>query len=214
MTAPGSSDATDATDATDRATDAADRATDATDQASGGVDAIVAAWQRERPDLDASPLHVLSRVSRLGEILADRRKKIFAAHVLRPYEFDVLAALRRAGEPYEMTPGQLIAQTHVTSGTMTNRLDVLLERQLIRRRADADDRRVMHVQLTDAGRTRVDSALTELLDVEAGLLRRLDESQRRSLAAALQQMLDTAGRPGNPADRHQLQLESRSAPIR
>lgn len=156
------------------------------------VDAIVAAWQRERPDLDITPLHVLSRVSRMGEVLADRRRRIFAAHVLRPYEFDVLAALRRAGVPYELTPGQLIAQTHVTSGTMTNRLDVLMQRELIQRRPHPEDRRMTRVQLTDAGRLRVDSALTELLDVEAKLLRGLDESQRRTLADALQDMLDTA----------------------
>lgn len=158
------------------------------------VDRIVAAWQRERPDIDVSPLLVLSRVSRLGEVLADRRKKIFAAHVLRPYEFDVLAALRRAGDPYEMTPGQLLTETHVTSGTMTNRLDVLVERQLVSRRPDPQDRRVTRVQLTSAGRTRVDSALTDLLEVEAQLLAGLSADDRNILAISLQHMLDcTAG---------------------
>ncbi len=154
------------------------------------VDGIVAAWQRERPDLDATPLHVLSRVTRLSEIMAARRKKIFAAHLLRPYEFDVLAALRRAGEPYQLTPGQLIDQTHVTSGTMTNRLDLLAERGLVRRRPDLDDRRVTRVELTDMGRARVDSALTDLLEVEARLLVGLSEAERTALAAALQGVLD------------------------
>ncbi|MCW2525268.1 MAG: MarR family transcriptional regulator [Pseudonocardiales bacterium] len=154
------------------------------------VEGIVAAWQRERPDLDASPLLVLSRVTRLAELMAARRKKIFAEHLLRPYEFDVLAALRRAGEPYELTPGQLIEQTHVTSGTMTNRLDVLVERQLVARRPDSADGRVTRVQLTAGGRSRVDSALTELLAVEANLLTELDAGERTRLAAALQQVLD------------------------
>ena len=157
------------------------------------VDGIVAAWQRERPDLDASPLLVLSRVTRLAELMAARRKRVFAEHLLRPYEFDVLAALRRAGAPYELTPGQLIAQTHVTSGTMTNRLDVLVERQLVRRRPDAADGRVTRVQLTDAGRGRVDSALTELLSVEATLLTRLSPADREGLAWSLQQVLDGTG---------------------
>ncbi len=156
------------------------------------VDRIVAAWERERPDIDVSPLHVLSRVSRLGELLTDRRRKIFAAHVLRPYEFDVLAALRRAGAPYELTPGQLLTETHVTSGTMTNRLDVLVERQLVNRRSDPQDRRVTRVQLTPAGRERVDSALTELLAVEAQLLVGLTAADRHTLAADLQHMLDSA----------------------
>ena len=156
------------------------------------VDGIVAAWARERPDLDPSPLRVLSRVSRLAEVLVARRKRIFAEHLLRPYEFDVLAALRRTGDPYELTPGQLISQTHVTSGTMTNRLDVLVERQLVRRRPDADDGRVTRVQLTAAGRARVDSALTQLLEVEAGLLVGLTSAQRSALASALQAILDGA----------------------
>jgi DNA-binding MarR family transcriptional regulator len=154
------------------------------------VDEIVAAWQRERPDVDATPLHVLSRVARLGEILAVRRKKIFAEHLLRPYEFDVLAALRRSGAPYELTPGQLIAQTHVTSGTMTNRLDLLVERNLVRRRPDPEDGRVTRVQLTAAGRRRVDSALTALLEVEAGLLAALPRAEQAALARSLQAMLD------------------------
>ncbi|MEP6851055.1 MAG: MarR family transcriptional regulator [bacterium] len=160
------------------------------------VDGIVAAWRRERPDLDSAPLLILSRVTRLAELLAARRKRIFAEHLLRPYEFDVLAALRRAGEPYELTPGQLIGQTHVTSGTMTNRLDVLVERGLVQRRPDPQDGRVIRVQLTAAGRARVDSALTALLQVEAGLLTGLDDDQRRILADGLQRVLDgTVSRP-------------------
>ncbi len=159
------------------------------------VDGIVAAWRRERPDLDSAPLLVLSRVTRLAELLAARRKRIFAEHLLRPYEFDVLAALRRAGEPYELTPGQLIGQTHVTSGTMTNRLDILVERQLVQRRPDPQDGRVIRVQLTAAGRSRVDSALTELLDVESGLLTGLSDAERATLARGLQRVLDGTATP-------------------
>ncbi len=159
------------------------------------VDGIVAAWRRERPDLDSAPLLVLSRVTRLAELLAARRKRIFAEHLLRPYEFDVLAALRRAGEPYDLTPGQLIGQTHVTSGTMTNRLDILVERQLVQRRPDPQDGRVIRVQLTAAGRSRVDSALTELLDVESGLLTGLSDAERATLARGLQRVLDGTATP-------------------
>ena len=100
--------------------------------------------------------------------------------------------LRRAGDPYERTPGQLLTETHVTSGTMTNRLDVLVERQLVSRRPDPQDRRVTRVQLTEAGRERVDSALTELLAVEAELLAQLNPADRRTLAVGLQHMLDSA----------------------
>ncbi len=174
----------------------ADRADRAVAAVAGetGVDAIVSAWLRERPELDASPLHVLSRISRMGDVLEDRRRRIFAAHDLGPHEFDVLAALRRAGAPYELTPGQLMAQTHVTSGTMTNRLDGLTERQLIRRRPHPDDRRVTRIVLTSSGRRRVDAALDGLLAIESELLAGLSATQRETLAAALQSMLDVAAR--------------------
>ena len=98
------------------------------------VDRIVAAWRRERPDLDVGPLQVLSRVSRLARHLDLARGAAFAEHGLEGWEFDVLSALRRAGAPYELSPGQLVAQTLVTSGTMTNRVD-RLERRGLRRAA-------------------------------------------------------------------------------
>ena len=83
------------------------------------VDVIVSAWRRERPDLDVTPLEVLSRVSRLARRLDLARGSAFAEHLLDGWAFDVLSALRRAGEPYELSPGQLVQQTLVTSGTMT-----------------------------------------------------------------------------------------------
>jgi len=100
------------------------------------VDEIVAAWRRERPDLDVEPLHVLSRLDRLAGVLGERRAAIFARHGLRRHEFDVLAALRRAGEPFSLTAGELATRTYVTSGTMTSRLDGLTERALVLRAPD------------------------------------------------------------------------------
>ena len=89
------------------------------------VDRLVAAWRRERPDLDVEPLEVLSRVSRLARHLDRARRIAFSEHNLEPWEFDVLTSLRRAGAPYQLSPGQLLTQTLVTSGTMTNRIDRL-----------------------------------------------------------------------------------------
>ena len=117
------------------------------------VDRITAAWQRERPDLDVSPLQVLSRVSRLARHLDLARRQAFAAHDLETWEFDVLAALRRAGAPYSLSPGQLGTETLVTSGTMTNRIDRLEDRGLVRREPDPSDRRGVRVVLTDEGRS-------------------------------------------------------------
>src|SRR4051794_16485375 len=92
------------------------------------VDRLVEAWHRERADLDLRPMHVLSRISRLSHHLDRARRQAFAEHALESWEFDVLAALRRAGEPYELSPGRLIKETLVTSGTMTNRVDRLPQR--------------------------------------------------------------------------------------
>lgn len=149
------------------------------------VDRLVAAWRRERPDLDVEPLEVLSRVSRLARHLDRARRLAFAEHELEPWEFDVLTALRRAGPPYQLSPGQLLTQTLVTSGTMTNRIDRLAKRGLVERQPDPSDRRGVLVRLTAAGRQRADAALAGLLDQERALLADLSGPQRRELAALL-----------------------------
>ena len=99
------------------------------------VDRIVDAWSTQRPDLDFSPLEVLSRVDRLSRHLDRARREAFRRSDLEPWEWDVLSALRRAGEPYQLSPKQLLQQTLVSSGTMTNRIDRLVGRRLVRREA-------------------------------------------------------------------------------
>ena len=153
------------------------------------VDRIVAAWRHERPDLDVSPLQVLSRVSRLARRLDLDRTQAFAHHSLEGWEFDVLSALRRAGEPYELSPGQLIRQTLVTSGTMTNRVDRLERRGLVSRRPDPHDRRGVIVGLTPAGQRTVDDAMADLLERERHLLAELSPQDREALAAMLRRLL-------------------------
>ncbi len=154
------------------------------------VDRIVAAWARERPDLDASPLLVLSRISRLARHLDLARGAAFAERGLELWEFDVLSALRRSGAPYQLSPGQLVTQTLVTSGTMTNRVDRLAARGFVSRSPDPDDRRGVIVALTDTGREAVDGALVDLLRRERDLLSRLPEAQRHDLATLLRGLLE------------------------
>ena len=153
------------------------------------VDQLVQAWRRERPDLDVSPLEVLSRVTRLARHLDIARKAAFSDVGLEIWEFDVLAALRRAGDPYALSPGQLGSQTMVTSGTITNRVDRLEERGLVRRERDPNDRRGVKVVLTDEGRTVVDEALTDLLDRERQLLEDLSANEQKSLANMLRTLV-------------------------
>lgn len=152
------------------------------------VDRIVEAWRRERPDLDVAPMEVLSRVSRLARQLDLARRSTFLAHGLEVWAFDVLSALRRSGEPYRLSPSQLLTQTLVTSGTMTNRIDRLAGIGLVERHPDPHDRRGVLVELTAVGRERVDNALRELLEIERHLLAGLAGADQKLLADLLRNL--------------------------
>ena len=160
-----------------------------TDASRDEVDAIIAAWNVERPDLNAEPMGVLSRVSRLARHLDLQRRKAFADHGLEPWEFDVLSSLRRAGAPYSLTPGALMNELLVSSGTMTNRIDRLEARGLVSRAPSPSDRRAVLVTLTGAGRAVVDEALAALLDCEQAILSPIAEADRAVLADVLRSAL-------------------------
>lgn len=153
------------------------------------MDELVEAWQRERADLDLSPVEVFSRISRLSRHLDLARRSAFTAQGIEPWEFDVLAALRRAGDPYELTPGRLIRETLVTSGTMTNRVDRLQERGYVVRSPAPTDRRGVLVGLTPQGRQVVDAAFEALLDRERALLGELAPSEAEQLAGLLRALM-------------------------
>ena len=152
------------------------------------VDRIVDAWTHERPDLDFSPLQVLSRVGRLARHLERARRTAFAASDLELWEFDVLSALRRAGEPYQLSPKSLLQQTLVSSGTMTNRIDRLVTRKLVERRTDPNDGRGILVVMTESGRERVDAAISTLLQAESELLDRLPAADQERLSSLLRKL--------------------------
>ncbi|WP_420363816.1 MarR family transcriptional regulator [Curtobacterium aetherium] len=153
------------------------------------VDRIVAAWGRERPDLDFAPLDVLSRVDRLARHLDRARRQAFDAAGMEPWEFDVLSALRRAGGPYELSPKALLQQTLVTSGTMTNRVDRLAARGLVARRTDPRDGRGILVSLTAAGRAAVDAAIADLLRAERSILSGVTANEQSQLAGLLRRLI-------------------------
>lgn len=153
------------------------------------VDRIVAAWSAEAPGLDTEPLEILSRVTRLARHLDLGRRSAFARHELEVWEFDVLAALRREGPPYELSPGDLVHQTLSTSGTMTNRIDRLADRGLVERDRNPFDRRRVRVRLTTEGRTVVERALADLLDFERDVLADLSEAERAAVSTVLRRLL-------------------------
>lgn len=162
------------------------------------VDRLVSAWRRERPDLDVSPLEVLSRVNRLARHLDRARRTAFTERGLETWEFDVLSALRRAGNPYQLSPGQLLTQTLVTSGTMTNRIDRLAAAGLVSRHRDQQDKRGVLVALTDRGKRVADAALDGLLDRERRLLTGLEPAEQEELATLLRVLLAPFDAPGGP----------------
>jgi DNA-binding MarR family transcriptional regulator len=159
------------------------------------VDELLEAWGRERDDLDLAPVAVFSRVSRLARRLELARRDAFAARGIEQWEFDVLAALRRAGSPYPLSPGRLLRETLVTSGTMTNRVDRLSARGLVERHPDPDDRRGVIVRLTAEGRAAVDDAFAALLEAEQALLEVLPERDRTRLAVLLRTLLASFADP-------------------
>jgi DNA-binding MarR family transcriptional regulator len=159
--------------------------TDGTDE----VDHIVAAWRRERPDLDAAPLEVFSRITRLARHLDLARRGALAGSDLEGWQFDVLSALRRAGEPYQLTPTQLVADTMVSSGTMTNRVDKMQALGLVRRGHHERDRRVILVSLTDDGLARVDRTMSDLLDAERELLAGTPPEETAALSSLLRGLM-------------------------
>src|SRR5690242_4222137 len=153
------------------------------------VDELVQAWRRERDDLDLAPVEVFSRISRLARLLDLALRDAFTSHEIEPWEFDVLAALRRAGKPYQLSPGQLLRETMVTSGTMTNRIDRLTERGFVERSPDPNDRRGVLVGLSTAGKRAVDGAFETLIDSERDLLAELTTAERRQLADLLKRLM-------------------------
>ncbi|MET9919553.1 MarR family winged helix-turn-helix transcriptional regulator [Streptomyces sp. NPDC059605] len=146
---------------------------------------IQAEWARERPDVDVSPQGVIGRLHRLAGLLTEQLCLVYRRHGLNEGEFDVLAALRRAGEPFERAPGELAAFTMVTTGAMTKRIDRLERDGLVTRRRSAEDGRGRVVALTTAGRELVDRAFTDHMNNERRILDELGPDDAARLEALL-----------------------------
>ncbi|MDX2376522.1 MarR family transcriptional regulator [Microbacterium sp. LRZ72] len=152
------------------------------------VDLIIDAWSRLLPDVDLTPLDVMSRLRRVSLRLTRLRAKAFASAGLTVWEFDVLASLRRADAPHELSPAQLIDATMIGSAAMTTRLDKLSRRELVARRPNPLDGRGVLVRLTDDGAARVDAAMTELARVEAVVLRGISREDQATMVRVLRQL--------------------------
>jgi DNA-binding MarR family transcriptional regulator len=155
------------------------------------IDRIIAEWNRERPDLDVSPTQVLQRITRLALLQDVSFNRVFQRFGLTWGDYVVLAALYRAGPPYEMNPTTLYSAVILSSGGMTKRLDRLESAGLVKRLADPADRRGRLVALSPKGRALVDRAIVEHLANEDRLLGALSASERRALANLLRKLLSS-----------------------
>ncbi|BAC73105.1 MarR family transcriptional regulator [Streptomyces avermitilis] len=163
------------------------------------VDAIIEQWAAARPDLDTAAMEVFGRVFRLSRTMGDRMEKAYERFGISRGEFDVLATLRRSGEPYTLSPRQLSATLMLTTGGMTGRLDKLERAGLLRRSPDPHDRRGLQVTLTDEGFRLIDEAVEAGLAVQTEALDALDAQQAGQLADLLRQLLagTVSPAPGN-----------------
>ncbi len=163
------------------------------------VDRLIEQWARERPDLDLEPMATIGRLGRLHALATRTIADVFAHHGLQIGEFDVLAALRRNGDPFVMKPTDLARVLMLSPAGMTNRVDRLEAAGWIERRNDPDDRRSSLVRLTDEGRQLVDRAVTDHVANEARLLEPLSPTERTSLDRALRTLLRQFDAPPSDA---------------
>ncbi|WJT00659.1 MarR family winged helix-turn-helix transcriptional regulator [Novosphingobium humi] len=156
-----------------------DRASKAADQ-----------WARERPDLDTQAMVLLGRLAEAALVIArDRLNPVFAGFGLQPGEFDVLATLRRSGEPYALTPTDLYEAAMISSGSMTNRIDRLEKADLVIRRPNPADKRGTLVGLTGAGLALIDQAISAHVANQEAAVAALDAQEREQLSGLLEKLL-------------------------
>ncbi|MFF7975616.1 MarR family transcriptional regulator [Streptomyces sp. NPDC007905] len=161
------------------------------------VDAIIEQWAAVRPDLDTKAMEVFGRICRLARTMGDRMEKAYAPYGISRGEFDVLANLRRAGEPYTLSPRRLAETLMLTTGGMTGRLDKLERAGLLRRSPDPHDRRGLRVTLTEKGLDVVDQAVGAGLAVQTAALSSLGDEQADQLAGLLRELLAGTRAEGN-----------------
>jgi DNA-binding MarR family transcriptional regulator len=165
-----------------------------------GVDAIIGQWARERPDLETPGMEVFGRIYRLARVMGERTERAYSAFGISRGEFDVLATLRRSGEPYTLSPRDLSTTLMLTTGGMTGRLDKLERAGLLTRSPDPGDRRGLRVSLTERGLTLVDEAVgAGLAEQNQAVRGAFDDRRAAELADMLRELLAaTEGRAGRP----------------
>jgi DNA-binding MarR family transcriptional regulator len=153
------------------------------------VDALLGQWRRERPDLDASSVEVIGRLQRVARLLEREMRDFFVSRGHEPWEYDVLAALRRQGPPYELSGSALLPAMLVSPGAITNRIDRMIAKGLVERRTDPTSRRSMLIRLTEHGRQTVDALVDGHMANQNRLLVGLNGADRAQIVVLLRKLL-------------------------
>ncbi|MFK0041092.1 MarR family winged helix-turn-helix transcriptional regulator [Paenarthrobacter sp. NPDC090517] len=155
------------------------------------VDTILEQWNKERPDLDVSSMGVLGRLNRASRLASLDVQKFMSQFGLEPWEFDVLATLRRSAAEAPLTPGRLASLTMIGSAAMTNRVDRLVNRGLVHRETNPDNRRQLLISLTPKGLALVDEVVDHHVENQHKMLEGLSKTERVQLANLLRKFLLT-----------------------
>ncbi|MER7622923.1 MarR family transcriptional regulator [Streptomyces sp. NPDC126503] len=165
---------------------------------SDAVDAVIAQWTEERPDVTEAlwPVELMGRVQRLSRVVDRTVKATAARHGVEIGEFDVLTTLQRSGPPYALTAGALLKASMVTSGAITNRIDRMEAKGLVERVRDGDDRRTVRIRLTEHGQEVTRAAFADHLATYADLLADVDRQVVGDIADGLRKVLEALGDTG------------------
>ncbi|MBI6527922.1 MarR family transcriptional regulator [Proteus vulgaris] len=155
------------------------------------IDRITEQWQRERPDLDISPMGLIGRLGNITLHLSREMEKVFSQFGLNTSSFDVLATLRRAGNPYTLSPGEMLSTLMVTSGTMTNRIDQLEKAGWVIRKVNPEDGRSFLVSLTPQGLELINQVIEAHVNNQKRLVSGLSQQEQQALNELLKVFLNS-----------------------
>lgn len=153
------------------------------------IDDLKDDWQRQRPELNSEPMGIVLRIQSLAKLLGNQAAGRLEDFNLQWWQYDVLSALRRQGTPYILAASELAQEAMLTTGAMTNRIDRLEQKGLIKRLPDESDGRKVLVQLTIRGRKLIDSATEARFEVANTAMRGLNLEQRQQLGDLLRHLL-------------------------
>ncbi len=159
------------------------------------VDEIAQAWRRELPGAPVESIGVITRIWRIAHLLEADRRRTMQRLGMEVSTRSLLATLRRAGEPYALAPSEIARRSGVSPGAVSQWVS-RAERDgwVVRRRGGGSDGRAVEVALTDAGRTRIDEVVGELLEHEAGLVAGLDDEEVAQLGGLLRTLMAGLGK--------------------